>query len=150
MRDVTDMENLKMHHLTIPGRLPGLNDYTDASRSGKMQSARMKRDAQATVMWHIKSQLRGVTIEHPVHLSFTWFEPDRRRDRDNISSFGRKIIQDALVSCGVLYDDGWDYVISYADDFAVDAKKPRIELVIVEQPGRVKPKSRLPQQKGRR
>lgn len=144
------MEELKMHQLTIPGRLPGLNDYTDASRSGKMKSARMKQDSQALVMWHIRSQLRGVTIDHPVHLAFTWFEPDRRRDRDNISSFGRKVIQDALVSCGVLYDDGWEYVVSYADDFAVDAKKPRIELVIVERPGHVNPKRTSKTQKGRR
>lgn len=139
------MEDLKIYHLMIPGRLPGLNEYTAASRSNKNQSARMKKDAQTLVMWHIRSQLKGVTITHPVHLSFTWFEPDRRRDRDNISSFGRKIIQDALVTGGVLYDDGWDYVVSYADDFAVDAQKPRIELVIVEQPGKVKPRK-----KGRR
>lgn len=140
------MEDLKIYHLTIPGRLPGLNEYTDASRSNKHQSARMKEDAQALVMWHIKSQLRGVKIEHPVHLSFTWFERDRRRDRDNISSFGRKVIQDALVASGVLYDDGWDYVASHADDYAVDAQKPRIEVVIVEKPGKVKPRKR----KGRR
>ena len=139
------MEDLKIYHLTIPGRLPGLNEYTAASRSNKHQSARMKEEAQTLVMWHIRSQLKGVTITRPVHLSFTWFEPDRRRDRDNISSFGRKIIQDALVSGGVLYDDGWDYVVSYADDFAVDVQKPRIELVIVEKQGKVKPRK-----KGRR
>ena len=144
------MEDLKVHYLTIPGRLPGLNEYTSASRSSKMQSAKMKKETQTMVMWHIKSQLRGVTINHPVHLFFAWYEPDRRRDRDNISSFGRKIIQDALVASGVLYDDGWDYVVSYADDFHVDAKKPRIEVVIVERSGTVKPRSRNTGQKGRR
>ena len=144
------MEGLKIYHLTIPGRLPGLNEYTAASRSNKHQSAQMKKDAQTLVMWHIRSQLKGVKIERPVHLSFTWFEPDRRRDRDNISSFGRKVIQDALVACGVLHDDGWDYVVSYADDFAVDRKKPRIELVIVEKTGKVKPRGRTGTQKGRR
>lgn len=139
------MEELKAYYLTIPGRLPGLNDYIDATRHNRYKSANMKDQAQQQVMWHIRTQLRGVKIEHPVHLSFTWFEPDRRRDRDNISSFGRKVIQDALVACGVLYDDGWDYVASYADDFAVDAQKPRIELVIVEKPGKVNPRK-----KGRR
>ena len=139
------MDDLKIYHLTIPGRLPGLNDYIDATRQNRAKSARIKDETQQQIMWHIRSQMRGVKIEHPVHISFTWFEPDRRRDRDNISSFGRKVIQDALVAGGVLYDDGWDYVVSYSDDFAVDAKKPRIELVIVEKPGKVKPRN-----KGRR
>lgn len=139
------MDDLKIYHLTIPGRLPGLNDYIDATRQNRAKSARIKDETQQQVMWHIRSQMRGVKIEHPVHISFTWFEPDRRRDRDNISSFGRKVIQDALVAGGILYDDGWDYVVSYSDDFAVDAKKPRIELVIVEKPGKVKPRN-----KGRR
>lgn len=144
------MEKLKTHYLTIDGRLPGLNEYTDASRANKYKSAQMKKDAQTLVMWHIRSQLKGVTITHPVHLSFTWFERDRRRDHDNVSSFGRKVIQDALVAGGVLYDDGWGYVASHSDSYAVDAKKPRIELVIVELPGKVKPRGQTGAQKGRR
>lgn len=144
------MDDLKMYHLTIPGRLPGLNDYIDATRTNRYKSANIKDQTQQQIMWHIRSQMRGVKIEHPVHISFTWFEPDRRRDRDNISSFGRKVIQDALVAGGVLHDDGWDYVTSYSDDFAVDAKKPRIEVVILEKPGKVKPRSRNTGQKGRR
>lgn len=35
-------------------------------------------------------------------MRYRWFEKDRRRDLDNVSSFGRKVIQDALVECGVL------------------------------------------------
>lgn len=143
------MEDLKTYYLTIDGRLPGLNEYIDATRQNRAKSARIKDETQQQVMWYIRTQLRGVKIEHPVHLAFSWFERDRRRDRDNISSFGRKVIQDALVAGGVLYDDGWDYVASYSDSFAVDAKKPRIELVIVELPGKVKPRRRNPQ-KGRR
>ena len=49
-----------------------------------------------------------------------------------MSSFGRKVIQDALVKCGVLKDDGWDYVIGFTDQFFCDRNEPRIEVLIEE------------------
>ena len=84
-------------------------------------------------MWHILSQMRAVQFNKPVFILFTFYEQDRRRDRDNVSSFARKVIQDALVKCGVLHDDGWDYVTGYMDKFEVDKKKPRIVVEFIEQ-----------------
>lgn len=65
-------------------------------------------------------------------MQYTWYEPDRRRDMDNISSFGRKVIQDGLVKAGVLKNDGWKQIARFSDDFFVDAKNPRIEVLIEE------------------
>ena len=76
--------------------------------------------------------LRGVRIERPVFMKYLWVEPNRRRDLDNISSFGRKVIQDSLVDAGVLKDDGWKYVVGFSDSFEVDADNPRIEVLIRE------------------
>ena len=59
-------------------------------------------------------------------------EKDRRRDKDNISGFGRKVIQDALIKANVLKNDGWREIDSYQDWFAVNSKNPRIEILIVE------------------
>ena len=84
-------------------------------------------------MWHILSQIRGRRFERPVFLLFTFYEQDRRRDRDNVSSFARKVIQDALVKCGNLQDDGWDHVTGYLDQFQVDKKNPRIVVEFIEQ-----------------
>lgn len=136
------MEDLQQHKFTIQGRLPNLNDYIDATRSHKMASAKMKEEAQLQVMWQIRAQLGPRVIDRPVFIQFSWYEPDRRRDRDNVASFGRKIIQDALVALGTLHDDGWDYVVGYYDEFAVDADNPRIEVVLIERPGTVKPRKR--------
>ena len=119
--------------LTIHGRLPGLNEYTDACRTKPRAGAQMKRQAQETVMWHILSQIRGRHFEKPVFLLFTFYEQDRRRDHDNVSSFARKVIQDALVKCGTLKDDGWDYVTGYLDKFEVDKQSPRIVVEFIEQ-----------------
>lgn len=121
------------HTLTIPGRLPGLNEYTDACRTNPHKGNQMKRDAQELVMWQIMAQMRRVRFEKPVFLLFTFYEKDRRRDKDNVSSFARKVIQDALVNCNTLPDDGWDYVTNYLDQFRVDSKNPRIVVEFIEQ-----------------
>lgn len=121
------------HFLTIPGRLPGLNEYTDTCRTDPRAGARMKREAQEAVMWHILSQMRVCRFEKPVFLLFTFYEQDRRRDKDNVSSFARKVIQDALVKCGCLRDDGWAYVTGYMDQFRVDKLAPRITVEFIEQ-----------------
>ena len=84
-------------------------------------------------MWQILAQLRRVKFARPVFLLFTFYEQDRRRDRDNVSSFARKVIQDALVKTGTLTDDGWDYVTGYLDRFAVDKDNPRIVVQFIEQ-----------------
>lgn len=121
------------HVLTIQGRLPGLNEYTDTCRTNPRTGARMKRQAQELVMWHILASLRGVKFTKPVFLLFTFYEQDRRRDRDNVGSFARKVIQDALVKAGTLQDDGWDYVTGYLDQFEVDKQNPRICVEFIEQ-----------------
>lgn len=77
-----------------------------------------------------KSQLRRVKFDCPVIMRYTWYEPNRKRDKDNISSFGRKCIQDALVKAGVLKNDGWNEIESFSDKFFVDKKNPRIEVEI--------------------
>jgi hypothetical protein len=119
--------------LVIKGRLPGLNEYTNACRTNPRAGNQMKRDAQDLVMWHILQQIRGRRFEKPVFILFTFYEQDRRRDRDNVASFARKVIQDALVKCDTLHDDGWGYVTGYLDKFQVDKKNPRIVVEFIEQ-----------------
>lgn len=121
------------HVLTIPGKLDGLNEYTRANRTHFAKGADMKHKNQELVMWQIMAQLRRVRFDRPVFLVFTFYEPDKRRDRDNVSSFARKVIQDALVECGTLEDDGWDHVTGYLDKFEIDKKNPRIVVEFIEQ-----------------
>ena len=119
--------------LTIPDRLPGLNEYIEETRRNKYKGAQMKSRDQALIEWCIYSQLRKIKISNPVFLLFTWYEKDRRRDHDNVSSYGRKIIQDALVETGVLLNDGWQHVTGYIDRFEVDSKNPRVIVQFIEQ-----------------
>lgn len=130
---ITIPGSLADYQLIIPGRLPGLNEYTEACRSHSQKGGKMKREAQIAVMWQIKAQLRRLQIDKPVFMLFTFYEQDRRRDRDNVSSFARKVIQDALVKSGTLKDDGWDQVTGYLDRFLVDRDNPRIVVQFIEQ-----------------
>lgn len=83
--------------LVIPGTLPGLNEYIAAERTNRYKAAAMKREAEGLVLWAAKQCLRGWKTRGPVRMEYTWVERNRRRDKDNISAYGRKIIQDALV-----------------------------------------------------
>ena len=78
-----------------------------------------------------RSQLRGVSFKVPVAMRYSWYEPARRRDKDNVSAFGRKCIQDALIRVGVLENDGWNEIDSFSDRFFLDNKSPRVEVEII-------------------
>ena len=124
------MDRPSSYKLVIPGRLHSLNEYIEACRRNPHQGASMKREDQQGIEWLIRSQLRGIRLDQPVRMSYRWYETNQKRDLDNISSYGRKVIQDALVNCRVLMDDSWKQVTGFSDTFEVDRKNPRIEVVI--------------------
>jgi len=117
------------HTLIIPGQLPGLNSYVATERSNRYKAAAMKRDAEQLIGLCARQQLRGVQFTAPVTMAYTWYEPNRKRDKDNIS-FARKFVQDALVAAGVLQGDGWACIEGFSDRFEVDRVNPRIEVLI--------------------
>lgn len=118
--------------LVIPGQIPGLNEYISAERANRQLGAKMKRDAQRIVEVCARKQLRKFRPSGPVWMKYTWYERNRRRDKDNVSSFGRKVIQDGLVKAGILGNDGWAQIEGFSDEFRVDAKRPRVEVEIEE------------------
>ena len=120
-----------MSKFVIPGRLPGLNEYTASQRGNRYKGASMKKEWQRVVCWSIRAA-KLKPIKNPVRLVYTFYEPDRRRDMDNISGFAHKVIQDALVATGILQGDGWKHITGYTDIFAVDKKNPRIEVELIE------------------
>ena len=92
--------------LVIPGRLDNLNDYISAERTNRYKGAQMKSHSEAIVISAIRQCMSCVKIKKPVYMEYRWYEKNKRRDLDNISSFGRKVIQDSLVHAHVLENDG--------------------------------------------
>ena len=117
--------------LVIKGSLPGLNDYIQAERTNKYVAAQMKNRYQGVITTYIKKCLGKWKPKTPVWMHYTWYEKDRRRDKDNIS-FARKFIQDAQVKAGTIPNDGWNEVEGFDDLVLVDKENPRIEVEIVE------------------
>lgn len=119
------------YKFTIRGTLPGLNEYIEQERRHRQAGAKLKRQCERVVLHALRS-LGKLQIEEPVYMVYHWYEKDRRRDKDNISSFGRKVIQDALVKAHILQNDGWKNIIGFEDRFEVDKKNPRIVVEIIE------------------
>lgn len=117
--------------LVIKGQLPNLNEYTRACRSNAYVGANMKKRTEKIITIFIMQQLKGVHFEGTVELNFRWYEPNRKRDLDNVC-FAKKFILDALVSNGIIVADGWKGVVGFTDSFFVDADAPRIEVDIRE------------------
>ena len=92
----------------------------------------MKSYNEGIVINAIRHCMRGVKIDKPVFMEYRWYERNKRRDLDNISSFGRKVIQDSLVYAHVLKNDGWKEIKGFSDTFFLDADNPRIEVFIRE------------------
>lgn len=116
-----------MLKIVIPGTLPGLNEYVLANRANARKGSRMSRDA------HMLCKLGMIKVRDcridKVKIVFRWIEPNRRRDKDNIS-FAKKFILDSLQEMGIIKNDGWDEIISFRDEFYLDRKNPRVEVYI--------------------
>ncbi len=109
----------------IPIRLPGMNEIIAAAKSHHMAYAVMKRKNTDDIVWLIKRLPRYDTVD----ITIAWYEPNMRRDIDNISA-GQKFMLDALVKAGVIEDDSQKYVKSIKHQFYVDKDNPRIELTL--------------------
>ena len=113
----------------IAGRLASMNQFITANRTNVHVGNKLKQDSQANVMHYIP---KWKQYDVPVVMEYRFYEPDQRRDLDNVSSFGIKVIQDALVKKGVLANDGWNHIKGFSVQFFVDKKNPRIEVDIHE------------------
>jgi hypothetical protein len=110
--------------LIIPHRLPGMNEF--AGRASRWHYTKLKAETQASIAAEIRRQhLKPMPY---AYLSYIWFEPNRRRDLDNIAS-ACKYINDALVACKILPNDGWENVLGIKHGFVVgDEASVHIEL----------------------
>lgn len=111
----------------IEGRLPGLNEMIEAAKSHFGAYASMKQTYTDMVAWLAK---KLPTYER-VALIITWYEPDERRDPDNIMA-GQKFILDGLVAAGTIPNDSQKYVRGIMHRFEVDRQNPRVEVEIVD------------------
>jgi len=110
---------------TVKGRLPGYNEL----RQHHMVAARVKRLAMETVGWAAKAQ-KIEPVTGPVTIKITCYEPNARRDPDNVTSGAAKCILDALQNIGVLKNDNRKHVKPILPPPKIDKEDPRVEIFI--------------------
>lgn len=112
----------------VPGRLPGLNEYTRACRSHWAVGAKLKRESTRLVAACARAARVG-RFSGPVTVTCRWVERDSRRDLDNVA-FGMKFVLDGLVEAGVIGDDDQRHVGGISSEFSIDGKNPRVVISI--------------------
>ena len=112
----------------INGRLPGYNELKGRSWQA---SYRLKEQAKRDVqIYAMRGKVRPIKGKAMVKIAY--YEPNARRDPDNVQSGANKIILDALQDLGVLQGDGRKYVTLISLPVEVDKNNPRIEVIIEE------------------
>ena len=102
-----------------------LNKYINAERTNRFIAARIKKNQQELCEWLLpKKQFNKVFIV------FKWFVKNKRKDPDNIA-FSKKFILDAMVSTGMLKNDGQKQIVGFLDLFANDETE-KIEIPMLE------------------
>lgn len=95
-----------------------------------MGNARIKKQAETFIgQWIVAS--RVPFFKGPVSLDVAWYEPDRRRDRDNVET-GIKFILDALKKCGRIPNDTRRFVRDIRHRVLVDRANPHVSVTIFD------------------
>lgn len=116
--------------LVWKGRLPGLNDMIAAMNRNRFKGNELKQETQRDLRWEFLLQANGRKTAGKSLVTVHFFEPNARRDEDNVIA-GCKYILDTLKGAEIIPDDSPKYVHLLPEVF-IDRKDPRIEIEIKE------------------
>lgn len=113
---------------------PGLNEYIAELGRNPHAGGRLKRDYMMIASHAIRRDLKRYKADRPVILHYCFYEPVKGHKRDvmNVFSFADKVIEDALVKCGVLSDDDPSHMRNTTHEFVYTSGVPCIEVTIEE------------------
>ena len=124
-----------MISFTIKGSLAGLNELIAANRQHRIKGNKLKRNNTDIVKAAIyEAGLKGYECIEPVKINFYWYEKNQKRDKDNIAS-AKKYILDAMIETGLIRNDGWKNVEGFKDRFDIDKDNPRVLVWVFESQG---------------
>lgn len=104
-----------------------MNEIIKVSKSHYMAYSTMKRKYTRLV----SLQAGNLPKVERADFEITWYCRDRRKDKDNITGGGTKVLLDGLVEAGVLENDGWKQIGNITHLFEIDKEHPRIEVKII-------------------
>jgi Holliday junction resolvase RusA-like endonuclease len=117
-----------LQKLVIKGTLPSRNDEIKANRTHWAKGGTLKKQTTQLVAWEAKTQhLKPMEI---CSIRIRCYEPDMRRDSDNVQSGAVKPILDGLKLAGIIKDDSRKYVKLTMLPVELDKENPRVEVWI--------------------
>lgn len=121
--------------LTIYGRLIGTNELINTARTNRFLAAKQKHEQMDIVTAAILSdkEFRNNKYTKSVVANIDFYEPNEKKDVDNVIGGGIKIIFDSLVVNGILADDSRKYLSKVVCSVYVDKASPRIEVRLIEE-----------------
>lgn len=116
--------------IVIPGSLPDMNAVIAANRSHYHAGAKLKKQATTTCRTYaLAAKNKGFALgELPANLKITWYVKNRRKDKDNITS-AIKFVLDGMVDAGLIENDGWQQIGDIYHVCKVD-KNERVEIEV--------------------
>jgi Holliday junction resolvase RusA-like endonuclease len=120
-----------LNKFVIQDKLPTLNEYSNAERTNRFKAAKLKKEAEELIGWHIKTS--GIKpIKEPIILVIHWQVPKTCRfDPDNIV-FAKKFILDALQKTGIIQNDNKKYIKGFSDHLLYEGKEYRTEVTLLK------------------
>lgn len=121
--------------IVIEGKMPGLNDFIRAMNANRHKGAAMKRE------WTRRVCNMAKAVREPKHSGRAWvhircYEPDMRRDEDNVRAVAEKFVLDGLVAAHVIVDDNRRWLAGCTCQVLTDRTRPRIEIQVTDAEGR--------------
>jgi len=115
----------------IPMKLPSLNEVNRVNRTHWSQGAKLKTEIESIIGWAIvNAQLKPVK-KYPCKIGVVYYEPNKRRDIDNVYS-SNKFILDALQRQGILKNDNPNCVSQIVNTVIYGKVDHYVEVEIVE------------------
>ena len=113
----------------IKGTFPGRNEEINADRRHWKSGGDLKKQYTEITAWEAKTQhIKPVADKCSIRIRC--YEPNLRRDSDNVQSGAVKPILDGLKLAGIIKDDSRKYVKLTQLPVELDRVNPRIEIWI--------------------
>ncbi len=136
---------MRTQTFTFQGTLPTMNEILSAQatvyhggKSRRSEYTALKERFTADIAWSaIAAGVRKIE-NYPVRIGLVIYTKNRRSDPDNIAAGTEKMVLDGLKQAKILRNDRWSELVGEdgttgpAPRFLVDAKRPRVEVVIEE------------------